>query len=82
MVQGIRKISEALGDGIKKASPSEIKNINVARNSIVAAKNIYKGEKFTRNNLTMKECLSVAYDDIKNRKGKMIDGVFVKEGDD
>jgi len=34
-----------------------------------------------RNNLTMEECLSVAYDDIKDRKGKMIDGVFVKEGD-
>ena len=34
-----------------------------------------------RNNLTIKECLSIAYDDIKDRKGKMIDGVFVKEGD-
>ena len=34
-----------------------------------------------RNNLTMRECLAVAYDDIKDRKGKMIDGVFVKEGD-
>jgi len=34
-----------------------------------------------RNNLTIQECLSVAYDDIKNRKGKMIDGIFVKEGD-
>ena len=34
-----------------------------------------------RNNLTMKECLSAAYDDIKDRKGKMVDGVFVKEGD-
>tara|TARA_Y100000389_G_scaffold50874_2_gene46584 strand:- start:5988 stop:6290 length:303 start_codon:yes stop_codon:yes gene_type:complete len=34
-----------------------------------------------RNNLTMDECLSVAYNDIKDRKGKMIDGVFVKEGD-
>jgi NTP pyrophosphatase (non-canonical NTP hydrolase) len=34
-----------------------------------------------RNNLTMKECLAVAYDDIKDRKGKMIDGIFVKEGD-
>ena len=34
-----------------------------------------------RNNLTIKECLSVAYDDIKNRKGKMVDGVFVKAGD-
>jgi NTP pyrophosphatase (non-canonical NTP hydrolase) len=34
-----------------------------------------------RNNLTMKECLAVAYDDIKDRKGKMIDGIFIKEGD-
>tara|TARA_B100001123_G_C15102731_1_gene944218 strand:- start:51 stop:353 length:303 start_codon:yes stop_codon:yes gene_type:complete len=34
-----------------------------------------------RNNLTINECLSVAYDDIKARKGKMIDGIFVKEGD-
>ena len=34
-----------------------------------------------RNNLTMDECLKVAYEDIKNRKGKMVDGVFVKEGD-
>ena len=35
-----------------------------------------------RNNLTMKECLAVAYKDIKDRKGQMIDGVFVKEGDE
>jgi hypothetical protein len=29
----------------------------------------------------MEECLEVAYNDIKDRKGKMIDGVFVKESD-
>jgi uncharacterized protein YabN with tetrapyrrole methylase and pyrophosphatase domain len=34
-----------------------------------------------RNGLTMEECLEVAYNDIKDRKGKMIDGVFVKETD-
>lgn len=34
-----------------------------------------------RNNLTVKDCLKVAYADIKDRKGKMIDGIFVKEGD-
>lgn len=34
-----------------------------------------------RNNITMEDCLTVAYDDIKDRKGKMIDGIFVKEGD-
>ena len=34
-----------------------------------------------RNNITMTECMQVAYDDIKDRRGKMIDGIFVKEGD-
>lgn len=33
----------------------------------------------TRNNLSLSQCLQVAYDDIKDRKGKMVDGVFVKE---
>ena len=32
-----------------------------------------------RNQITLEECLQVAYDDIKNRKGRMIDGIFVKE---
>jgi len=35
-----------------------------------------------RNNVTLEECLKVAYEDIKDRKGKMIDGIFVKEGDE
>ena len=35
----------------------------------------------TRNGLSIEECLQVAYDDIKDRKGKMINGVFVKESD-
>jgi len=34
-----------------------------------------------RNNLTLKECLVKAWDDIKDRKGKMVDGIFIKEGD-
>lgn len=32
-------------------------------------------------NLNFVECLSVAYDDIKDRKGKMVNGTFVKESD-
>lgn len=34
-----------------------------------------------RNNLTIEQCLEQAWDDIKDRKGKMVDGVFVKESD-
>ena len=32
-----------------------------------------------RNSTNLQECLEVAYDDIKDRKGKMVDGIFVKE---
>ena len=34
-----------------------------------------------RNKVTLTECLEVAYNDIKDRKGRMVDGVFVKEAD-
>lgn len=30
---------------------------------------------------TIEECTQIAYDEIKDRKGKMVDGVFVKEAD-
>jgi len=54
MVVAIRNIEKAMGDGMKKPSPSEIKNILSARKSIVARKPIRKGEIFTENNLTIK----------------------------
>lgn len=34
-----------------------------------------------RNDLSITECVRTAWDDIKDRRGKMVDGVFVKEGD-
>jgi len=34
-----------------------------------------------RNDLHFTDCLEVAWEDIKDRKGKMIDGIFVKEED-
>lgn len=30
---------------------------------------------------TIEECIDIAYDEIKDRKGRMVDGVFVKESD-
>lgn len=54
MITGIRNIEKALGDGNKKPSPSEKKNISVARKSIVAKCRIRKGELFTENNITVK----------------------------
>ena len=34
-----------------------------------------------REGTSLEECLSVAYEDIKDRTGKMIEGIFVKDGD-
>ena len=54
MVAAIRNIEQALGDGVKKTSPSERKNIPIARKSLVAATTIRAGETFTEENMTVK----------------------------
>ena len=54
MVAAIRNIENAMGDGVKTPSPSEIKNIPIARKSVVAKKPIKKGELFTQDNLAVK----------------------------
>lgn len=55
MVTAIRNIEKAVsGSGLKEPSPSEIKNKEIARKSIVAATKIEKGETFTGENLTVK----------------------------
>lgn len=54
MVRAIRNVEKALGNGIKTPSPSEIKNIPIARKSIVAKKKILKGEFLTEENITTK----------------------------
>lgn len=54
LVQGIRNIEQALGDGQKKPADSELSNMKVARKSVVAARSIAAGELFTRDNITVK----------------------------
>lgn len=54
MVEVIRNIERALGNGIKKPTPSELKNKPMARKSIVAAKDIKKGQVFTEDNIAVK----------------------------
>jgi len=54
MVCAIREVELSLGSSVKQPAPSEIKNISIARKSLVAAKNIQKGERFTKENLTTK----------------------------
>ena len=54
MVSSIRHIEKALGTGEKTPSPSEKKNIAVARKSIVAKTKIKAGEILTEDNITVK----------------------------
>lgn len=54
MVAAIRNIEVALGDGVKRLTPSEARNKPVARKSIVATVQIRKGEVFTSDNFTAK----------------------------
>ncbi len=54
MVSAIRNIEMALGDGIKRAMPSELENRQISRKSLVASKNITAGELFTELNIVAK----------------------------
>lgn len=54
MITAIRNIEQALGDGIKRPSPSETKNKPIARKSLVAACAIRAGEFFSETNLAVK----------------------------
>lgn len=54
MVLSIRQVEKALGSAVKIPTESEYKNINVARKSLVANKDIIKCEKFNAENVTFK----------------------------
>ena len=54
MVIAIRNVEHALGDGIKKPTQNEEKNIQIVRKSIVAACSIGIGEPFDSSNLAIK----------------------------
>jgi N-acetylneuraminate synthase len=54
MVEAIRHTELSLGGSIKCATPSEAKNQPIARKSLVAARDIARGEIFTKENLTAK----------------------------
>lgn len=54
MVTAIRNIEIAMGDGIKRLTPSEAKNKPVARKSLVASQAIKAGEVFSAENITAK----------------------------
>jgi len=74
MVTAIRNIEKVLGDGIKRPSPSELKNKTVVRKSIVATIDIKEGSMFKENNITAKRpgigISPMKWDDVIGRKAK------------
>ena len=54
LVSSIRRVESALGDGIKRVTASELKNVTVARKSLVANSKIKKGDIFSDLNIAVK----------------------------
>ena len=54
MLSAIRNIEPALGDGVKRPTPSEVKNMPIARKSLVASKSIKAGEVLSADNIAEK----------------------------
>jgi N-acetylneuraminate synthase len=72
MVAAIRVVEQALGSGRKLPTPSELKNMGVARKSLVAACTIKLGEQFTTENIAVKRPVSglspMQYWELLNKK--------------
>lgn len=54
LVKSVRTVEQALGSGIKEVAAAEAPNIEVARKSIVATRDIRAGEILTEENITVK----------------------------
>lgn len=74
MVEAVRHIEAALGSGEKIVAQAERANIEVARKSIVAARDIAAGETFTEENITVKRPGSgispMMWDDVLGQKAR------------
>ena len=74
LVSSIRNIEKCFGNFNKAPTKSELKNKKIVRKSIVAKKNIKKGEKFTKENLTTKRpgngISPMKFYNLLNRKAK------------
>lgn len=74
MVTAIRNIEKALGDGVKRVTPSEENNRFVARKSLVANRLIRCGDYFTGENIAVKRpgngVSPIEWDNVLGQKAK------------
>lgn len=54
MTRAIRNLEVAMGDGLKRPSPSEMANLPLVRKSLVCAQAIRRGQTFTTDNVAVK----------------------------
>ncbi|MBN2452641.1 MAG: N-acetylneuraminate synthase [Candidatus Omnitrophica bacterium] len=74
MVSAVRNVEKGLGDGIKRPLAAELKNRDIVRKSIVAARHIGKGEEFFEANITTKRpaygMSPIKWDSVIGRRAK------------
>ena len=72
-----QKLAEEFGElaeGLAKNRPDEVKDAIGDMYVVMTILSMQLG-------FNIDDCIQIAYDEIKDRKGKMINGVFVKESD-
>tara|TARA_B100000767_G_scaffold267869_1_gene287208 strand:+ start:4453 stop:5460 length:1008 start_codon:yes stop_codon:yes gene_type:complete len=73
MIYGIRQIEKSLGNGIKTTTANEMDNIFAMRRSIVASKNLKKGDQIEVKSIAFKRPFSgLAPKELKNILGKKL----------
>jgi len=73
MTKSIRNVEVAMGDGVKRVSPSEAHNLKLVRKYIVAKRNIQSNELFSNENLCTKRtgkggCSAALWDKLIGQK--------------
>lgn len=71
------KVSEELGEVASALARGQMEELKDGIGDVIVTLIILAQQQ----GLTVEECLAYAYDEIKNRTGKMVDGVFVKASD-
>ena len=81
LIMSIREIESSVGDGIKRVMPSEVDNRQKLRKFLVASKDISKGEKYGKDNITAKRTggLGFSSDAIYEIIGKKASRDLVKD---
>jgi N,N'-diacetyllegionaminate synthase len=80
MVRAIRNVEMSMGDGVKRVSPSEGKNRELARKRIVAKRDIISGEPFTIENVCFKRSNTGLFaEEMEKIAGKIAERNFSKD---